>query len=379
MTEDMNQIQVNPFNIGDIVVGQVTKVEDKQVYVNIPNSKVDGIVPISELSNVHVEKASDVVSKGEELTLKVLKIEEDALILSKRRIVAEKAWEKLYQSFESGERVHALITEVVKGGLVADVGVRGFIPASLVSDEYIDDFSDFVGKSLDLKIVELDKEKNRVILSHKAVLEEEKRERKKHKLSAIKPGDVLEGKVQRITNFGAFVDIGGIDGLVHISQLSHNHVDHPSDVVNVGDTVQVKVLSVDRDSERVALSIKETVPGPWDGIENKVQKGTILEGKVTKIVSYGAFVEVFPHVEGLVHISQISSKHIKTPHEVLKEGDIVQVKVLDVNEKEKRLSLSIKELEESDEVIDYELPEEAKGFQLSEIIGEKLKQLKSES
>lgn len=379
MTEDMNQIQVNPFKIGDIVVGQVTKVEDKQVYVNIPNSKVDGIVPISELSNIHVEKASDVVTKGEELTLKVIKIEEDALILSKRRIDAEKAWEKLYQSFESGERVHALITEVVKGGLVADVGVRGFIPASMVSDEYIDDFSDYVGKSLDFKIIELDKEKNRVILSHKAVLEEEKREKKKNKLSAIKPGDVLEGKVQRITNFGAFVDIGGIDGLVHISQLSHNHVDHPSEVVNVGDPVQVKVLSVDRDNERVALSIKEMVPGPWEGVENNVQKGAILEGKVTKIVSYGAFVEVLPQVEGLVHISQISTKHIKTPHEVLKEGDIVQVKVLDVNEKEKRLSLSIKELEESDEVIDYELPEETKGFQLSEIIGEKLKQLKSES
>lgn len=379
MTEDMNQIQVNPFNIGDIVVGQVTKVEDKQVYVNIPNSKVDGIVPISELSNIHVEKSSDVVTKGVELTLKVIKIEEDALILSKRRIDAEKAWEKLYQSFESGERVHALITEVVKGGLVADVGVRGFIPASMVSDEYIDDFSDYVGKSLDFKIIELDKEKNRVILSHKAVLEEEKREKKKNKLSAIKPGDVLEGKVQRITNFGAFVDIGGIDGLVHISQLSHNHVDHPSEVVNVGDPVQVKVLSVDRDNERVALSIKEMVPGPWEGVENNVQKGAILEGKVTKIVSYGAFVEVLPQVEGLVHISQISTKHIKTPHEVLKEGDIVQVKVLDVNEKEKRLSLSIKELEESDEVIDYELPEETKGFQLSEIIGEKLKQLKSES
>lgn len=379
MTEDMNQIQVNPFKIGDIVVGQVTKVEDKQVYVNIPNSKVDGIVPISELSNIHVEKASDVVTKGVELTLKVIKIEEDALILSKRRIDAEKAWEKLYQSFESGERVHALITEVVKGGLVADVGVRGFIPASMVSDEYIDDFSDYVGKSLDFKIIELDKEKNRVILSHKAVLEEEKREKKKNKLSAIKPGDVLEGKVQRITNFGAFVDIGGIDGLVHISQLSHNHVDHPSEVVNVGDPVQVKVLSVDRDNERVALSIKEMVPGPWEDVENNVQKGAILEGKVTKIVSYGAFVEVLPQVEGLVHISQISTKHIKTPHEVLKEGDIVQVKVLDVNEKEKRLSLSIKELEESDEVIDYELPEETKGFQLSEIIGEKLKQLKSES
>jgi len=378
MTDDMNQVNVKNFEIGDTVVGQVTKVEDKQVIVNIQESKVDGIVPISELSSVHIEKASDVVHEGEELTLMVIKVEEDAIILSKRRIDSEKAWDHLKQYYESGEKVHALITEVVKGGLVADVGVRGFIPASMVSDEYIEDFSDYVGKSLDFKIIELDREKNRVILSHKAIIDEEKKEKKKGKLNSIKPGEILEGKVQRITNFGAFVDVGGIDGLVHISQLSHSHVDHPSDVVNVGDTVKVKVLSVDRDSERIALSIKDTQPGPWDGIGEKVQKGSVLEGTVTKLVSYGAFVEVFPHVEGLVHISQISNKHIKTPHEVLKEGQTVQVKVLDVNEKEKRLSLSIKELEEKEEMIDYELPEESKGFQLGDLIGEKLKELKSE-
>jgi len=378
MTDDMNQVNVKNFEIGDTVVGKVTKVEDKQVFVNIQDSKVDGIVPISELSNVHIEKASDVIREGEELTLKVIKVEEDAIILSKRRIDSEKAWDDLKKYYESGEKVHALITEVVKGGLVADVGVRGFIPASMVSDEYIEDFSDYVGKSLDFKIVELDKEKNRVILSHKAIIDEEKKEKKKGKLNSIHPGEVLEGKVQRITNFGAFVDVGGIDGLVHISQLSHSHVDHPSDVVNVGDSVKVKVLSVDRDSERIALSIKDTQPGPWDGIEEKVQKGSVLEGTVTKLVSYGAFVEVFPHVEGLVHISQISSKHIKTPHEVLKEGQTVQVKVLDVNKKEKRLSLSIKELEEQEEMIEYELPEESKGFQLGDLIGEKLKELKSE-
>jgi len=197
-------------------------------------------------------------------------------------------------------------------------------------------------------------------------------------LGTLQAGEVLEGKVQRITDFGAFVDIGGIDGLVHVSQLSHEHVDKPSDVVSEGDTVKVKILSIDRDSERVSLSIKETLPGPWSDITSKAQKGSILDGIVKRLVSYGAFVEVFPGVEGLVHISQISHKHIGTPHEVLSEGDSIKVKVLDVNEDEHRLSLSIKELEEDTSAEDdnYVMPEETKGFQLGEMIGEQLKNLK---
>ncbi|MED3561842.1 S1 RNA-binding domain-containing protein, partial [Bacillus xiapuensis] len=191
-------------------------------------------------------------------------------------------------------------------------------------------------------------------------------------------GQVIDGTVQRITDFGAFVDIGGIDGLVHISQLSHEHVDKPSDVVQEGQKVQVKVLNVDRDNERISLSIKETLPGPWANISERAPKGSVLEGTVKRIVSYGAFVEVLPGVEGLVHISQIAHKHIATPHEVLKEGQEVKVKVLDVNEQEQRLSLSIKELLEKDveENLDYELPEESKGFQLGEVIGEQLKNLR---
>ncbi len=189
---------------------------------------------------------------------------------------------------------------------------------------------------------------------------------------------MIEGTVQRITDFGAFVDIGGVDGLVHISQLSHAHVDKPSDVVAEGQSVKVKVLSVDRDNDRISLSIKETLPGPWTNIAEKAPKGTTLTGVVKRLVSYGAFVEVFPGVEGLVHISQISHKHIGTPHEVLKEGQEVNVKVLEVNENDQRLSLSIKELleKEADEIVDYELPEESKGFQLGEMIGDKLKNLK---
>lgn len=377
MSEEMNQVEVMDFQVGDKVSGQVTKVEEKQVIISIPNSKLDGIIPISELSSLHIEKASDAVNEGDQLELEVLKVEEDALILSKRKVDAENAWQELEQKFESGEVFDAEIKDVVKGGLVVDLGVRGFVPASLVEAHFVEDFSDYKGKTLAFKIVELDKEKNRLILSHRAVIELEKGKQKKNILDSLAPGQVLSGTVQRITDFGAFVDIGGIDGLVHISQLSHEHVVKPTDVVQEGQQVQVKVLSVDRDNERISLSIKETLPGPWANISEKAAKGTTLEGVVKRLVSYGAFVEVFPGVEGLVHISQISHKHIATPNEVLKENQTVKVKVLDVNEQEQRLSLSMKELaEKEEEVKDYELPEESKGFQLGEMIGDQLKNLK---
>lgn len=379
MSEELNQVEVRDFQVGDRVTGQVTKVEEKQVIVNIENSKLDGIIPISELSSLHVEKAADVVSEGDTLELEVLKVEEEALVLSKRKIDAEKAWEDLSQKFESGAIFDAQVKDVVKGGLVVDLGIRGFVPASLVEAHFVEDFSDYKDKTLSFKIVELDKEKNRLILSHRAVVEQEKGKQKKAILDSIEPGKVLDGTIQRITDFGAFVDIGGVDGLVHISQLSHQHVDKPSDVVAEGQKVTVKVLSVDRDNERISLSIKETLPGPWTNIEEKVAKGSIVEGTVKRLVSYGAFIEILPGVEGLVHISQISHKHIATPFEVLKEGQQVKVKVLEVIEKEQRISLSIKELEEKEEeeYEKYELPEESKGFQLGEVIGEQLKKLKS--
>lgn len=378
MAEDMNHLEVKNFELGDTVRGRVRKVEEKQVIVDIDGSKLDGIIPISELSSLHVEKSSDVVSVGDELELEVIKIEENALILSKRKVDAKKAWEELKVKFENDEIIEAEIKDVVKGGLVVDLGVRGFIPASLVEDYYVEDFSEYKGKTLPFKIVELDPDKNRLILSHRAVVEEEKEKRKKELLESIQPGDIIEGTVQRLTDFGAFVDIGGIDGLVHISQMAHEHVEKPSDVVQEGQKVQVKVLSVDKEKERISLSIKETLPGPWENIAERAPKGSVLTGKVKRLVSYGAFVEVFPGVEGLVHISQISHRHIGTPHEVLEVGQTVNVKVLDVNEEEQRLSLSIKELEEQGEAVsDYKIPEETKGFQLGEVIGDKLRNLKS--
>lgn len=382
MTEEMNQIDVQVPEVGDVVKGIVTKVEDKHVDVEIINVKQSGIIPISELSSLHVEKASDVVKVDDELDLKVTKVEDDALILSKRAVDADRAWEDLEKKFETKEVFEAEVKDVVKGGLVVDIGVRGFIPASLVEAHFVEDFTDYKGKTLSLLVVELDRDKNRVILSHRAVVESEQANKKQELLQSLEVGSVLDGKVQRLTDFGAFVDIGGIDGLVHISQLSHSHVEKPSDVVEEGQEVKVKVLPVDRDNERISLSIKDTLPGPWNQIGEKVKPGDVLEGTVQRLVSFGAFVEILPGVEGLVHISQISNKHIGTPHEVLEEGQTVKVKVLDVNENEERISLSMRELEETpkadqEDYRQYQAKEETStGFQLGDLIGDKLNKLK---
>jgi small subunit ribosomal protein S1 len=386
MAEDMN-LEVKVFKVGDIVKGRVAKVEDKQVLVDIEGSKQSGIIPISELSSLHVEKAGDVLAAGDEVTAKVKKVEESAneddtlLILSKKAVDAEKAWEDLREKFERGEVFDVVVKDVVKSGLVVDVGVRGFIPASLVETHFVEDFSDYKGRTLKVKVEELDREKNRVILSHRAVLEQKQAEQKRQMINNLEAGQVLEGTVRRVTDFGVFVDIGGVDGLVHISQLSYAHVNHPSDVVQEGQTVKVKVLSVNPKEERISLSIKETLPGPWDGIAEKIAVGDVVEGKVKRLVSFGAFVEIMPGVEGLVHISQIANKHIGTPHEVLKEGDIVKAKVLDVNESERRISLSIRELSEETAVEeDYskytQFLNEPTGFQIGEVLGEQLKKLK---
>nr|WGE05572.1 30S ribosomal protein S1 [Bacillus subtilis] len=382
MTEEMNQIDVQVPEVGDVVKGIVTKVEDKHVDVEIINVKQSGIIPISELSSLHVEKASDVVKVDDELDLKVTKVEDDALILSKRAVDADRAWEDLEKKFETKEVFEAEVKDIVKGGLVVDIGVRGFIPRSLVEAHFVEDFTDYKGKTLSLLVVELDRDKNRVILSHRAVVESEQANKKQELLQSLEVGSVLDGKVQRLTDFGAFVDIGGIDGLVHISQLSHSHVEKPSDVVEEGQEVKVKVLSVDRDNERISLSIKDTLPGPWSQIGEKVKPGDVLEGTVQRLVSFGAFVEILPGVEGLVHISQISNKHIGTPHEVLEEGQTVKVKVLDVNENEERISLSMRELEETpkadqEDYRQYQAKEETStGFQLGDLIGDKLNKLK---
>ncbi|MBD8035193.1 30S ribosomal protein S1 [Solibacillus sp. A46] len=381
MSEEMNLGLNQKFQEGDIVKGVAAQVEEKSVTVSIEGAPFDGIIPISELSSLHIEKASDIVSVGDQLELIITKVEEENFVLSKRKVDALQAWDKLKEKFESGEIFEAEIKDVVKGGLVVDLGVRGFVPASLVEDYFVEDFEDYKGKTLRLKITELDKDKGRLILSHRAVLDEEKASKKQQVIQNINQGDVLEGTVQRLAKFGAFIDLGGIDGLVHISQVAHEHVEDISTVLQEGQAVTVKVLSVDIDNERVSLSIKDTLPGPWTNITEKAAKGTVLTGIVKRLVTFGAFVEVFPGVEGLVHISQISHKHINTPHEALKDGQEVEVKVLEVNADEKRLALSIKALQEdsdAEEDFDYELPEENKGFSFSDVIGDQLKGFKKQ-
>ncbi|AKO93979.1 30S ribosomal protein S1 [Priestia filamentosa] len=381
MVEDMNSVEINNLEVGATVTGTVSKVEEKQVFVEVENSKVDGIIPISELSSLHIEKAEDVIEVGAKIEAKILKVEDEALILSKRAVDADKAWNDLEEKLESKEVFDVEVKDIVKGGLVVDIGVRGFIPASLVETYFVEDFEDYKGKTMSVKVMELDREKNRVILSHRAVAEEQEVAKKQELLHSLEEGQVLEGTVQRLTDFGAFVDIGGVDGLVHISQLSHTHVEKPSDVVTEGDKVNVKVLSVDKENSRISLSIKDTLEGPWSNISDRIKQGDVLEGKVNRLVSFGAFVEVEPGVEGLVHISHISNQHIGTPHEVLSEGEAVKVKVLDVNENERRLSLSIRELEEGkgaqkEDYSQYEKKEESTGFQLGEMIGDQLKKLR---
>ncbi|GAF19799.1 LOW QUALITY PROTEIN: SSU ribosomal protein S1p [Bacillus sp. JCM 19046] len=374
MNEELNEMK--SFSVGDKVSGKVTKVEDNQAFVDV-GYKVDGILPISELSNLYVEKVSDVLSVDDQVEVQITKATDEELLLSKKTLQAEEAWASLQQAFEENETIEATVSEVVKGGLVVDVGVRGFIPASLVERFFVEDFTDYKGKALRLKVIELDRSKISLFIA-RAVQEQELVEKKKDIIATIQAGDTVSGMVQRLTNFGAFVDVGGVDGLVHISQISHEHVEHPEKVLSKGQTVQVKVLSVDRDSERISLSIKETLSGPWDQIQDSVAVGAIIEGTVKRLVSFGAFVEVLPGVEGLVHISQISDRHIGTPQEVLTVGETVKVKVLDVSESERRVSLSIREANEDierKETRSYEKSanDESSGFSLGDMIGDQLK------
>jgi len=276
MAEEMKSelTEVATLNVGDILKGKVVKVETNQALVDV-GYKYEAILPISEVSSLHIDKLADVLNEGDEIEVKVLRIkeEEDKLIVSKKAVDAERAWKELRQKFETGETLTATVAEIVKGGLVVDVGVRGFIPASHVELHFVEDFSDYKGREMTLKVIEMDPEKNKLILSHKAVLEEEQERKKADTLASLEEGQILEGTVQRLTDFGAFVDIGGVDGLVHVSELAWHRVEHPADVLKEGDQVKVKVLKVDREQERISLSIKETQEGPWEKAAKEIQAG----------------------------------------------------------------------------------------------------------
>ncbi|MCU7556769.1 30S ribosomal protein S1 [Macrococcus capreoli] len=356
MTEEFNENMILEINEGDKVKGTVQSIEEKHVVLQLDGAKYDGIIPISQLSSLRVENAEDVVKVGDEIEAYVTKIEDNEenghYILSKRKLDESESFESLQQKFENGETLEAEVKEAVKGGLVVDVGLRGFIPASLISTNYIEDFSGYVGKVLTLKIEELDQEKNRVILNHKVIEAEENKVLKAQRLASLEVGAIVEGEVLRMTNFGAFVDIGDVDGLVHISQITHDHIDKVEDALSVGDKVKVKILSVDPEAERVSLSIKAALPGPFETIDEKFKVGDIVEGEVVRLANFGAFVEIDKGLQGLVHISQISHDHIGNPSEVLEPGQKVKVKILDINKDEKRIGLSIKATEEQTEDFD---------------------------
>ena len=379
---------VKEVKVGDVVKGEVLTIdESNQVIVGIENTGVEGVVPVRELS-VNADKVADTYKAGDMLDLVVIaRIGSDkeggSYLLSQRRLEARRVWNEIEDKFKAGETIKAPVTQVVKGGLVVDAGVRGFVPASMVSDHFVEDLNQFKGQELELKIVEIEPSDNRLILSRKELVQAERKAKRQAVMEKLVAGDVVEGKVARLTNFGAFIDLGGVDGLVHVSEISYEHVNKPADALKVGQEVKVKVLSVDAEKGRISLSIKQTLPEPWEQVPEQVAEGDVLEGTVKRLTSFGAFVEVLPGVEGLVHISQISHKHIATPNEVLTSGEKVQVKVLSVDAADHRLALSIKALQEKPAVEKkeaapkkeekVEIPEEDTGFTLGDIVGDQLK------
>jgi small subunit ribosomal protein S1 len=342
---DAIEASLRDFKEGDILEGTVVKIDRDEVLLDI-GYKSEGVIPTKELSIRHDVDPSQVVKVGDEVEALVLQKEdkEGRLILSKKRAQYERAWGRIEEVMQSGGTIKGPVIEVVKGGLILDIGLRGFLPASLVDLRRVRDLHPFVGTELEAKIIELDRNRNNVVLSRRAFLEESQSEGRKKFLESLQKGERRKGTVSSIVNFGAFVDLGGVDGLVHVSELSWKHVDHPSEVVQVGQEVEVEVLDVDLDRERVSLSLKATQEDPWKEFERKYSAGEIIDGQVTKLVPFGAFVRVAAGIEGLVHISEISEQHIETPESVLSVGDEVRVKVIEVDVPRRRISLSMRQV-----------------------------------
>jgi small subunit ribosomal protein S1 len=339
------------FDDGDIVTGTIVKVDRDEVLLDI-GYKSEGVIPGRELSIRSDIDPSEVVTLGDEVEALVLQKEDKdgRLILSKKRAQYERAWGTIEKIKEAEGMVEGPVIEVVKGGLILDIGLRGFLPASLVELRRVRDLQPYVGKTLQAKIIELDKNRNNVVLSRRSWLEETQREQRQAFLTSLQVGDRRSGVVSSIVDFGAFVDIGGMDGLIHVSELSWKHVDHPSSVVQVGDDVDVEVIDVDHDRERIALSLKATQPDPFQQFAESHRVGELVYGRITKLVPYGAFVQVGEGIEGLVHISELAAHHVELPEQVVNAGEELWVKITDINLTERRISLSIKQAAEGGEV-----------------------------
>jgi small subunit ribosomal protein S1 len=332
---------------GEVVTGHVVRIDKDEVLVDI-GYKSEGVIPANELSIRKSVDPSDEVHLGEEVDAIVLTKEDQdgRLIMSKKRARFEKAWRRIETAAESGEPVEGTVIEVVKGGLIIDLGVRGFLPASLVDIRRVPNLDEYMGTKIETKVIELNRSRNNVVLSRRAVLEEERKEVRQQILDRLQPGLIVEGQISNIVDFGAFVDLDGIDGLIHISELSWSHVNHPSEILTIGDTVKVKVLDIDRDRQRISLGLKQTQEDPWQRIVDTYSVGDELAGKVTKVVTFGAFVEILDGVEGLVHISELAPHHVESPREIVHPGDGIRVKILEIDSERRRLSLSAKRVED---------------------------------
>jgi small subunit ribosomal protein S1 len=338
---------IKPFGEGDVVTGKVVRIDKDEVLVDI-GFKSEGVIPISELSIRRSVDPADEVQLGEEVDALVLTKEDQdgRLILSKKRARFERAWRRIEEAAATGEPVDGKVIEVVKGGLIIDLGVRGFLPASLVDIRRVQNLDEYLGQTIECKVIELNRSRNNVVLSRRAVLEEERKEARQQILDRLQKGQVVEGTISNIVDFGAFVDLDGIDGLIHISELSWGHVNHPSEVLQIGEKVNVKVLDIDRERQRISLGLKQTQEDPWQRVVSTYNVGDVLEGKVTKVVAFGAFVEVMEGVEGLVHISELAQHHVENPRDVVHPGDVGRVKILEIDEERRRLSLSFKRVED---------------------------------
>lgn len=387
---------VSQVETGDVVSAEVLTVDATQANVAISGTGVEGVLTLRELTNDRDADINDFVKVGEVLDVLVLRqvVGKDTdtvtYLVSKKRLEARKAWDKLVGREE--EVVTVKGTRAVKGGLSVEFeGVRGFIPASMLDTRFVRNAERFVGQEFDTKIKEVNAKENRFILSRREVVEAATAAARAEVFGKLAVGDVVTGKVARITSFGAFIELGGVDGLVHLTELSHERNVSPKSVVTVGEEIEVKILDLNEEEGRVSLSLKATVPGPWDGVEQKLAKGDVVEGTVKRLTDFGAFVEVLPGIDGLVHVSQISHKRIENPKEALKVGQEVQVKVLEVNADAERVSLSIKALEERpaqeegqkeekraarprrprrQEKRDFELPETQTGFSMADLFGD---------
>ncbi|MCD5545865.1 30S ribosomal protein S1 [Lactobacillus delbrueckii subsp. lactis] len=387
--------QMQEVKAGDIVDVNVLSVEDGQINVGVQGAGVEGVITRRDFTNDRSVNLRDEVKLGDTFKVYVVRRaggdkENGEFFFSVTRVKEREAYDKLQKDFEEGKTIEGKVTSSVRGGLLVDVGTRGFLPASLISNRFVSDLKPYIGKTIKVKITEIDPAKNRLILSHKELIEEEREQAFENVASQLVVGDVVEGRVSRLTNFGSFVDICGVDGLVHISEISYKHVDKPSDVLKVGQDVKVKVIGIDNDRHRISLSIKQTEPSPFEQATSSLNEGDVIEGEVKSLTNFGAFVEVADGIQGLVHVSEISYKHVDKPSDVLTVGQKVKVKVLNIDPSKRRISLSIKQADPENASSSNDRPRARRssnndafarkymnnddnGFSLGDMIGDQLK------